>query len=105
MVGYEARIIESFAEALYAEAKAVVIRHAVLSALAGSALLAAPVVAGGARGGTPILSGVIGALLGLAVGVSSGRTKACGLRLQAQQALCQLQIEKNTRAGVAARVA
>ncbi|MDB6092731.1 MAG: hypothetical protein JWM32_293 [Verrucomicrobia bacterium] len=38
-----------------------------------------------------------GAVVGGIMGVLVGRRKAQALRLQAQMALCQIQIEKNTR--------
>jgi hypothetical protein len=42
--------------------------------------------------------GIVGVvtLLAIAAGVSAGRTKAFQLKLQAQQILCQRQIEANT---------
>ena len=43
------------------------------------------------------------AVFGLGIGVAFGLEKAFLLKLQAQTALCQLQIEANTRAGAAQR--
>jgi hypothetical protein len=45
--------------------------------------------------------GGIGAILGGAMGYAIGTEKAFTLRLQAQVALCQVQIEANTRAQAA----
>jgi F0F1-type ATP synthase assembly protein I len=42
---------------------------------------------------------VPGAVVGAVLGVFAGRRKAQALRLQAQMALCQVQIEENTRLG------
>lgn len=89
---YDPAIIQKFADRLYAQANTVI----VLCSLVG--------VAGGGVGGyvvaTPatkstcaVIGGVIFGLLGLAIG--SGR--AFLLKLQAQVALCQKQIEENTR--------
>lgn len=38
-----------------------------------------------------------GAVVGATLGIVAGRRKAQALRLQAQMALCQIQIEENTR--------
>jgi hypothetical protein len=38
-----------------------------------------------------------GAVVGGVLGIAMGRRKALALKLQAQMALCQLQIEENTR--------
>ena len=40
---------------------------------------------------------VPGAIVGAILGIFAGRRKAQALRLQAQMALCQIQIEENTR--------
>lgn len=49
--------------------------------------------------------GVIGTLtlVAVAIGVNRGREKAFQLKLQAQQILCQRQIEENTRAAVTSK--
>lgn len=85
---YDATVIQQYADGLYAQAKRTVIVHALLGALIG---LAAAFV-------TPVL-GLLGALLVGAIGYVIGQNKAFSLRLQAQTALCQVQIERNTRRG------
>lgn len=44
-----------------------------------------------------------GAVAGAILGVFAGRRKAQALRLQAQMALCQIQIEENTRSNKVTR--
>jgi hypothetical protein len=46
---------------------------------------------------TPLLLLVLGAGFGALVGIPAGRRKAFEYRLQAQLALCQMQVERNTR--------
>lgn len=40
---------------------------------------------------------IIGSILGACIGYNIGQTKAFSLRFRAQRALCQKQIEENTR--------
>jgi hypothetical protein len=97
MVTYDASVIESFAEALYAQAKSIVIRYTILGGLIGFGIGYA--IANNARGdGTTV--GAVVAVAGAILGFMQGQSKAFALRLQAQTALCQVQVEKNTR-GVA----
>jgi hypothetical protein len=100
MVSYDSSVIQQFAEALYKQARMLVIRYAIVCALIGFA--AGYLMAGGARVSDASLPGFIVAIFGLVVGAMIGQGKAAALRLQAQQALCQVQIEKNTRPVVAA---
>lgn len=60
----------------------------------GGLLGAAGAARGAAAGGF-----VVGAAIGGAIGYFLGSLKANGLRLEAQLALCQVAIEKNTRSG------
>jgi hypothetical protein len=102
-VQYDARVIGEFAARLYARARSIVISYTVLGVLLGlvaGALAGARalVAAGGDVGGDNMVGIVIGAVIGGMVGFSIGTEKAFLLRLQAQTALCQAQIEANTRA-------
>src|SRR5437868_5003576 len=85
---YDPSVIHHFAERLYDRA---VIVQAVY--LFGGGLL------GGAAGYS--LRGMFGAVVGVvvlgAIGAFIGSSQAFWLRLQAQTALCQAQIEENTR--------
>lgn len=84
---YDPKIIEQFAENLYARAKSIIITYTVmgmiLGAVGGTALL-------------PVIGTGIGAVLFGAIGFSLGRDKAFHLKLEAQIALCQVKIERNT---------
>ena len=96
MPTYDDRIIRKFAERLYSRANSIIALYTLLG-----------IVAGGAAGygvnsylhiGTPFL---VGLLVGAVLGFALGREKAFELKLQAQVALCQVQIEQNTRDGAA----
>jgi hypothetical protein len=94
MAKYEPQVIVEFADRLLT-------RAASITALYGlfGLLLAGPggILIGAATNTSPEVIGGLGAVVGLAMGVVIGREKGFLLRLQAQQALCQVQIEFNTR--------
>lgn len=97
---YDPSIIEEYAERLLRAASSLVALWTVIGAvlasaatwIAANAVEAAPGYAAG-----PWVAMVIGGVFGGAIGLQQGRQKAFTLRLQAQQALCQLRIEQNTR--------
>lgn len=91
-VQYQPAVIAEFASKLYSEASSLVIKWALMIGVVG-AVIGGFVGAGKGGGMVPLIAGLVGALFG----ASYGREKAFTLRLQAQQALCQLQIEQNTR--------
>jgi hypothetical protein len=116
MATYEPQILEEFADRLYKQA-AEMISQAVVGGILGGLIVGVLVGAGvgvalTALNHTPVASGDIPsivwsggvvagclfAILGGVIGYFTGKEKAFELRLKAQQALCQLQIEKNTRA-------
>ncbi|HEX2834311.1 MAG TPA: hypothetical protein VHW00_14980 [Thermoanaerobaculia bacterium] len=93
MVEYDKYVILEFAERLYDQAKRLVLAY-----VAGSLLMG---VAIGFAIGTMIqnvwTSTLVAAGICCVVGVSLAQQKAFALRLQAQTALCQVEIESNTR--------
>jgi hypothetical protein len=96
MAIYDPSVIATFADSLYAKAATIVQTYTAVGALAGACF-------GGAIGYTfhddsYILLGIfIGAVFVGAAAWVTGMQKAFALRLQAQVALCQAQIEANTR--------
>jgi hypothetical protein len=102
MVKYDAEVIVTFAESLYRQASSIVRTYTVVAVLAG-------LFVGGVVGhvvtdtGGWLAGAVVGALLFGFAGFRLGQQRAFVLRLQAQVALCQVQIEANTR-GAASRV-
>lgn len=103
---YDPLIIEAYTKALYQQADAMVTRAKVLSVLLG--FLLTVLVWGGAsfeadKRGEEVLwpaALILGSLSTLVihlVWVGAAERRGFALKLQAQTALCQLQIEKNTR--------
>ena len=99
-VQYDPKIIVTFAERLYKQADSIVASYAMFAGLFGA-------LAGAAAGAASMNATVPGLLAGLVLfallGYVAGQARAFALRLQAQIALCQVQIESNTR-GVSNRM-
>jgi hypothetical protein len=95
LMNYDRAVIVTFAEGLYERAS----RLAYIYGLGFGCMFAL----GGVAGSTmtpafdPAQGGIIGLVIGGVFGVIASQSRANALRLQAQQALCQAQIELNTR--------
>ncbi len=107
MVSYDESVIIEFADRLYRRARSIVVTWtlfgggfaSLLGWLAGSRYAewaGHPTVAKD----LVVIAGLVGALAGFI----AGRERSFALRLQAQTALCQAQIERNTRAARTAEV-
>ena len=94
MASYDPSVILAFTDKLYAQAASIVGVYTVIGVLAGGALGA---TVGGVAHAAPPLVALVGAALVGAIAFQLGQQKAFALRLQAQVALCQVQIEANTR--------
>ena len=97
MVTYDPRVVREFADRLYRRARFVVALYTGVSILAGLIL---GVAVGQFLATTGGVQGIPAALLALVFGVLGfvrGRERVFALKLQAQTALCQVQIEENTR--------
>ncbi len=96
-VSYDAAVIQEFAQRLYRQAASIILTSIFLWALAGGLLGLGAAAAARSEGtiGTAVL---IGAVTGGLLGFALGRERAFKLKLEAQVALCQVQIEKNTSA-------
>jgi len=103
-VNYDERVIYEFADRLYRRAASTIIVYTFLGGALGVLVVvlamlftlgwhAASMVHPSSLAGPAILVGGLAALLGFVV----GRDRAFALRLMAQTALCQAQIERNTR--------
>ena len=97
MAQYDPAVINEFADRLYAQAKSIIATLTVLFGFLGL-VFGGGVGAVLARGADGTMSGaLVGALLGGLIGYVIGRERAFVLKLQAQTALCQVQIESNSR--------
>jgi uncharacterized membrane protein YiaA len=94
MTPYDPAVVQEFADRLYAKAKSIVISYAFLGGILG---LVAGFAAATYLHENTVVFCVIGLFVFGAAGLSRGREKAFDLRLSAQTALCQVQIEKNSR--------
>jgi hypothetical protein len=99
---YDPSIIELAAARLYSKADAVVMGSIATGIVVGAAFGAIPLSSLGASWPIPSMFGfatlMAGAILGAIIGYTIGDARAFGYRIQAQSALCQLQIERNTAA-------
>jgi hypothetical protein len=104
MTNYDDSVLQQYADALYQQAESIVIWTALkygcvtFVVCLGIGLAAAILNLVNQELVAELVFGTIFILLGIALGIDSGRRKAFHLKLEAQQALCQRQIEKNTRA-------
>lgn len=102
MPEYNADIIVAFAKRLYREATTVVATYIVAGIIIGAVLGIAGALGYEAMTRTRTdLSGIawpLGAVVGGLVGYARAAARAFELRLRAQLALCQVEIERNTRA-------
>jgi hypothetical protein len=100
---YDPKVLQTFADVLYDKAKSLVVvtalRYAAITFVVVWLLVAvgASVVKLGIEPSGATVAAVIAAIFGLLLGVDAGKIKGFELRLQAQQVLCQMQIELNTR--------
>lgn len=100
VISYDANVIQEFAGRLYKQAASAVFMSTLLGFFGG-------LLAGG--GAVSMLNGkdgavialIISVLVGTAFGYSRGRERAFKLKLEAQVALCQVQIERNTSSNLA----
>ena len=96
---YDPRVIEQFADKLYRKASAFVVGSVVVGAALGAAFGAVPLTSLGDSWPVPSIFGfatlLVGGIFGGVIGYVIGDTRSFGYRLQAQSALCQLQVERN----------
>lgn len=97
LVSYDPEVIQEFARRLYQRARTITLSYSIVGLLVGFA--AALLIFASIRHGKFELNGGMGiiAIIGALFGYFAGSEKAFKLRLEAQQALCQVEIEKNSR--------
>lgn len=96
---YDPTIVQAAADALYLEARTVVrntmIKCGFVAFIFG--FMAGAFFSKGAGGVLPLVLAIFFCVIGVAFGQSAAAGKAFQLRLTAQVALCQVQIESNTQ--------
>ena len=90
MARYDPRVIEAIANRLYAQADNIIAFWTLVCA-AGIGFFCYVGLGGSTTGG--VVGGIVGALIGCAI----GSEKALRIKFEAQMALCQVEIERNTR--------
>lgn len=102
MAEYDPQILQTFANKLYARANGITASWTVVGAIVGGVAGVAVHVALESR--SPVSIAVAASVLSGVAGYVIGSSRAFVLKLQAQQALCQRQIELNTRPKLDSRV-
>ncbi len=102
MTTYDEKILQQYADSLYQRAQWIVLWTAVIYGLSAFAIAVVLAFAGDSLVKEVSLDAwqslvIIVTVLGVVAGIVMGREKAFSLKLQAQQILCQRQIEINTR--------
>ena len=102
---YDSSILQQFADDLYSRARWIIFSTAAMYGTVVFVLSIIGVLSASHSNLRVQEWGVIGTLtlVAVAIGVNRGREKAFQLKLQAQQILCQRQIEENTRAAVGSK--
>jgi glycerol uptake facilitator-like aquaporin len=105
-VDYDPQVIERFAESLYRKAVSAQKGSIVAGVVMGAILGAIPLTSLGNSWPIPHAFGfatlLVGAIVGGLVGYVIGDARSFGYKLQAQAALCQVEIQRNTQASVRA---
>ena len=104
-VTYDEKVIIEFAARLYRRASAITLQYVLVAGGFGALVVFAGSSYAARSGESSSLGGlvVLVAVVGGALGYAFGTERGFALRLMAQTALCQLQIERNTRAVAMAR--
>ena len=94
-VVYDAGVIQEFAERLYSQATSIIITSTSLGLIIGAVVGAGGAIIVKAANDVGIVA-AIGAIVGGLLGFARDKERAFKLKLEAQAALCQVQIEKHT---------
>lgn len=94
---FDSNIIRQFASRLYRRADSIIVSYVLFGLVFGATMGLLGVSKLGVGQFNPLVVLFLSAGMGVLVGYAIGAEKAFKLRLEAQIALCQVQIEKNTK--------
>ena len=94
---YDVALIQSLANRLYSQSRIVVVKYTVIGAVLLSLIFYFAASIANNSGLTPTKSLGVGLLIGVVLGFMLGQRKSYQFKMEAQLALCQVQIERNTR--------
>lgn len=95
MAEYDPKVIQDYAEGLYKQSKSVTTCYFFIGIFA--AILIFSKISEILMGEFDFLIIAIGVFLGSVMGLFAGRNRAFEMQLEAQQALCQVEIQENTK--------
>jgi hypothetical protein len=103
-VDYDPQVIEQFAESLYRKAMSSQRGSVVVGVVLGAVFGGIPLTSLGESWPIPSSFGfatlIVGSIAGGIIGYVIGDARSFGYKLQAQAALCQVEIQRNTQASV-----
>lgn len=101
-VSYDSNIVQEAADLMYVEAENIIrstmIRYGFGFFIVGMGIGIFMTAKLGISSATPFVVGIVFAFIGALMGKKAAYLKALELRLKAQTALCQVEIEKNSKA-------
>ena len=95
MADYDPKIIQDYAEGLYKQAKSIVTCYFFIGIFGGLVIFAK--VSDVLIGELDFLVVAIGIFIGAVIGLFAGKNRAFEMKLEAQEALCRIEIQKNSK--------
>lgn len=94
---YDVALIQGLANRLYSQSRIVIVKYTVIGAVLFSLIFYIAASMEHNFGLAPTRSLGVGLLIGVVLGFMLGQRKSYQFKMEAQLALCQVQIERNTR--------
>ena len=95
MVEYDPQVIQDYADGLYKQSKSITTCYFFIGIFA--AIIIFSKISEILMGEFDFLIVAIGVFIGGVMGLFAGKNRSMEMQLEAQQALCQVQIQKNTK--------
>ncbi len=94
MVQYDPKFIQDYADGLYTQSKSIVTCYFFIGIFAS--ILVFSKISDMLKGEFDFLIVAIGVFIGAILGIFAGKNRAFEMKLEAQEALCKIRIQKNT---------